>query len=197
MAIWDVQGSRPRGYLSPAYTYIKNKLGSGLVGAEIGISMGYGTEYVVDGMDFKLFYMVDPYVPYDFNETTQEAFNDQYAKATEKFCVYPYVRFLRMSSEDASKLVPDGSLDFVFIDANHFYPAVKKDLDLWYPKVRPGGVFSGHDYFINPPEKDIDKFIYTWAVKGIHYGVIKAVNEFVITNNVKLQCEDLDWWIDK
>jgi hypothetical protein len=43
-------------------------------------------------------------------------------------------------------MIKNESLDFVYIDANHKYDAVKKDLELWYPKVRKGGVFAGHDY---------------------------------------------------
>lgn len=196
MAIWDTKDSKPRGYLSPAYSYIRSKLGDNLVGAEIGISMGYGTEYVIDGLKFKNFYMIDPYVPYDFNETTQEAFNDQYDKARNKFS-YPYVTFIRKTSLEAAKEIPDGSLDFVYIDGNHFYPSVVQDIDAWYPKVRKGGILGGHDYLDDPPFKDINNHTYIWAVNGVHYGVIKAVREFTSKNNFKLQFGELDWWIDK
>ena len=37
------------------------------------------------------------------------------------------------------------SLDFIFVDAAHTYDAVVEDIKLWEPKVRKGGLVSGHD----------------------------------------------------
>jgi len=45
--------------------------------------------------------------------------------------------------------VPDRSLDFVYIDANHSYEAVLADLCAWTPKVKVHGVIAGHDYCVN------------------------------------------------
>jgi predicted O-methyltransferase YrrM len=61
---------------------------------------------------------------------------------------------------EASRTVLDGSLDFVFIDADHSYDSVKDDIARWAPKVRTGGWVGGHDYH---PRK--------WP------GVVKAVDE--------------------
>ena len=38
-----------------------------------------------------------------------------------------------------------GSIDFLFIDADHSYEAVKADWDGWFPKVRKGGYIALHD----------------------------------------------------
>jgi hypothetical protein len=65
-----------------------------------------------------------------------------------------------MTSKEASQLFADNSIDGIFIDAAHEYEAVKEDLELWYPKVKSGGYFCGHDYSHGWP------------------GVIKAVDEF-------------------
>ena len=46
----------------------------------------------------------------------------------------------------SAKQFPDKSLDFVFIDADHRYTSVKKDITAWLPKVKSGGIISGHDY---------------------------------------------------
>ena len=37
------------------------------------------------------------------------------------------------------------SLDFIFIDADHTYESVKKDIELWTPKVKHEGIILGHD----------------------------------------------------
>jgi predicted O-methyltransferase YrrM len=50
-------------------------------------------------------------------------------------------------SMDAVDDIPDNSLDFVFIDANHAFDYVMLDLIYWTKKVRPGGIVSGDDYF--------------------------------------------------
>ncbi|CAK0856203.1 unnamed protein product [Prorocentrum cordatum] len=42
--------------------------------------------------------------------------------------------------------VPERSLDLVFLDARHDYEAVAADVVAWRPKVRPGGILSGHDF---------------------------------------------------
>mgnify|MGYP002137043614 CR=1 FL=1 len=50
-----------------------------------------------------------------------------------------------MSSEMASR-VSDNYLDAIYLDAGHYYKAVMEDLNAWYPKVKSGGIISGHDY---------------------------------------------------
>jgi predicted O-methyltransferase YrrM len=53
---------------------------------------------------------------------------------------------VRMTSLEASKLYEDESLDVVFLDASHKYEDIKDDMIAWYPKVKKGGIFAGHDY---------------------------------------------------
>lgn len=48
-------------------------------------------------------------------------------------------------SAQAATGFEDGSLDAVFIDADHRYEYVLKDIQTWLPKVKPGGIISGHD----------------------------------------------------
>jgi hypothetical protein len=49
-------------------------------------------------------------------------------------------------SAKSADLVPDNSLDWIYIDAGHSYEEVKADYEAWVPKVRKGGIISGHDY---------------------------------------------------
>lgn len=55
------------------------------------------------------------------------------------------VRVIVSDSAEAAGRFADGSVDFVFIDADHSYEAVKRDIAAWRPKVKPGGVIAGHD----------------------------------------------------
>ena len=38
------------------------------------------------------------------------------------------------------------SVDMVFVDADHSYDAVRRDLLAWAPKLKHGGVMCGHDW---------------------------------------------------
>ena len=82
-----------------------------------------------------------------------------YATAARNLAPYR-VTLMRAYSVDAAKRFADGSLDWVYIDANHAYWAAAEDNAAWWPKVKPGGLFSGHDFYTchnadhpNPPER--------------------------------------------
>jgi Methyltransferase domain len=49
-------------------------------------------------------------------------------------------------SWDGAKKYQDKSLDFVFIDADHGYDSVHRDIAAWLPKIRRGGIIAGHDF---------------------------------------------------
>ncbi|MEE8168973.1 MAG: glycosyltransferase, partial [Phycisphaerae bacterium] len=57
---------------------------------------------------------------------------------------------IRACSWESADQFENGSVDFVYIDADHAYESVVKDIRAWLPKVRRGGVISGHDYFTYP-----------------------------------------------
>ena len=73
----------------------------------------------------------------------------------------------------AAHCFADGQLDFVYIDALHYYEDVREDIELWYPKVRKGGILAGHDYLDG------------WAPNYV-YGVKSAVDEFRSLTRLKL-----------
>lgn len=78
-------------------------------------------------------------------------------------------------SFDRAKDFEDGTIDFVFIDANHTYEFVSKDIAAYLPKMKKGSIMSGHDY------------------NEHHPGVIQAVNEaFINVNYIK---EEDVWWV--
>ena len=73
---------------------------------------------------------------------------------------------IRKPSIEACLLYEDASLNCVFIDAAHDYENVCKDIKMWLPKVKPGGLLSGHD-FIYPPIKEALKDILKEGFVGI------------------------------
>jgi len=59
---------------------------------------------------------------------------------------YSNLKVVKMTSEKASVIFPDGYFDMVYIDAIHTFDHVTDDIGYWLPKVREGGIISGHDY---------------------------------------------------
>lgn len=56
------------------------------------------------------------------------------------------VNLIKKLSIDAVKDYEDESLFFCFIDASHLYNNVVDDINNWLPKIKKGGILSGHDY---------------------------------------------------
>jgi len=52
----------------------------------------------------------------------------------------------RATSAEAADRLPDGCLDFVCLHADDDDASVTRDLEMWFPKVRPGGVLAGHHH---------------------------------------------------
>lgn len=69
---------------------------------------------------------------------------DLFLKNTKR--VKHVINPIRKPSVEAAKLYEDQSLDFVFLDADHSYESVTEDLNAWFPKLKPDGIFAGHDY---------------------------------------------------
>jgi hypothetical protein len=79
---------------------------------------------------------------------------------------------LRLPSVCAAAAIPDASLDFVFIDADHSYEGCARDIAAWLPKLKPDGLLCGHDY----GNEDFPQF-----------GVNRAVDEFVAARGLTLE----------
>lgn len=62
---------------------------------------------------------------------------------------------LKMPSVEAAARIPDRSLDFAYIDADHSFATVAQDLAAWSPKVKIGGIIAGHDYVSMRPPADL------------------------------------------
>ena len=81
------------------------------------------------------------------------------------------VQMHRMLSHEAAPLFADEHFDWAYLDASHYYDDVRLDLQVWFPKVKPGGFITGDDY-------DRQGF---WD-----HGVTRAVDEFVRQNAVEV-----------
>jgi predicted O-methyltransferase YrrM len=105
-------------------------------GVEVGVFDGGFSKILNDAYQYEEFVCVDPW----------EGNESQYRNVKNLFSNRPTITILRTTSVKASTLFADGYFDFVYIDALHDFDSVVEDLTVWYPKLRKGGLFSGHDY---------------------------------------------------
>lgn len=138
-------------------------------GAEVGVYLGYYSRILLDTIPGLELLCVDWWKQKTYRERA-------YPVVLETMSKYPGAKVIRGKSVKVAKTVEDESLDFVFIDADHSYEAVKEDIEAWTPKVRMGGIVSGHDYYVFRSGND---------------GVIRAVDEFV-KDKYKLKLTDKD-----
>lgn len=131
-------------------------------GAEIGVRKGAFSEHLLLQFPKLEMRLVDPYEPYQdldifYTEEMQAAVMKQ---AFERFWQFvPRACWYFEPSTTAARHVPDGALDFVFVDAEHTYDSVRADLKAWAPKVRKGGLLCGHDYSLGPVGSAVDTFV--------------------------------------
>jgi len=67
------------------------------------------------------------------------------------------ITIIESDSVKAASRFDDGAIDGVFIDAAHEYEPVKADIAAWLPKLKPGGIFAGHDYPHPPVKQAVDE----------------------------------------
>ena len=171
----------PRASISFAKKHFKQKE---VVAAEIGVAYGSNALSMFMELQIKQFYAIDPYVDYTDNGSTirhekihAEDSQLNYAKNILKKHSRKII-WVRGFSADVVDRIPN-DIDFVYIDGNHSYDFVKKDIELYYPKIKEGGIIGGHDFDGYCPE------------------VARAVLDFQKENNLKLYGKDSDWWIVK
>jgi predicted O-methyltransferase YrrM len=90
-----------------------------------------------------------------------------------------------LSECNSSDFWTDEKYDLIFIDGDHRYSQVKKDIDHFYPMLAPDGFFCGHDFDGGDFEEIFTGQDY---VNGKHHGVIKAVKESF--NDIKVSISD-------
>lgn len=139
-------------------------------------------------------YLIDPWICEQedtFNQsiygkkTTQTNLDNIYQQVVNRFSQEinnGQVKICRGYSHEVCNNFEDNYFDWIYIDGNHQYEFVKKDLELYYPKIKIGGFITGDDYgeggwWQGGVKRAVDEFIATKLVK-----VIKIKNgQFLLT----------------
>lgn len=150
-------------------------LPKGGVVAEIGVAEGLFSAEILHWCRPESLHLIDPWrhvddapnAGLDPNNVPDEAAEARYRSVLRMFDGHPSVQVHRATSAEALERFPDGSLDWVYVDGDHRYAAVRADLELCLRKVRPDGLILGHDFTEAP------------FAQRLGFGVVPAVNEFV------------------
>lgn len=105
-------------------------------GAELGVGSGHLFERLLEACPELWLIGVDTFVRRDRRQRVKGIAGRHPGRCT----------LFASTTAAAAPSVSDSSLDFVFVDAGHSYASVRADLRAWWPKVKPGGWFGGHDY---------------------------------------------------
>ena len=114
---------------------------------EVGVCAGEYMEVLAEANPDAQIWGVDPFYPYDeYGDYRRQSSIDKYHEKAKARAEKYGVTLIEKMSVDGAKDFEDGSLDAVYIDANHRYEFVVADIHAWLPKVRKGGIISGHDF---------------------------------------------------
>lgn len=148
------------------------------LGVEVGVERAVYSKILCMLVPNMKLYGVDAWSVYKgYRDHVGQKTLDEFFKSTKQRMRNSNFQAIKELSIKAAERFEDESLDFVFIDAAHDYKSVKEDIKAWDPKVRKGGIVSGHDY-MNLDHTDRQ------GVKTA-YGVKRAVNEWVKKKKIK------------
>lgn len=120
--------------------------------AEIGVYRGdFAAEVLRRAEGLQKYYLIDPWRHLaDWNKPANESdehFERLYHTALEQTAFAAHKRVvLRGKTTEVIEQIPDGSLDFAYIDGDHTLRGITIDLIRIYPKIREGGWMGGDDF---------------------------------------------------
>lgn len=126
---------------------------------EIGVLRGHNAEALERALHPELMVLVDPW---DFcTETHPNNWADTWYRVQGK----KNIIVIKATSEDAAKILAL-TFDYIYLDGDHIGgdlspgtedEGIRKDIGLWWPRVRQGGILAGHDYNYDNIKAEVDK----------------------------------------
>lgn len=118
--------------------------------AELGVAEGLFSRDMLKNWGIPKLYSVDAWMT--INQPGDGGFAQEWHDKNYENAVKLLSEFgersviLRGLTHKMVSFVSDNSLGLLYIDADHSYNGVMRDLNAWYNKVSPGGVIAGHDF---------------------------------------------------
>jgi hypothetical protein len=167
-----------QGRIAPERLNLLRRMPSNSICAEIGVFKGTFSASILDVVHPRRLHLIDPWAyQQDYSESwfggdlggsqaVMDRLHDKVRRNFQNEINKGQVVINRGFSAKVAAEFPDAYFDWIYIDANHTYDAVKADLHAFYPKVKTGGFITGDNYGYRAD----------WWWKD---GVQRAVDEFV------------------
>jgi hypothetical protein len=173
--------------LRPAMEMVKKRFRRALVGMEVGVSSGENAFTILSEIPkIKKLYLVDPYI------ANEKYWDDrEYEMASQEQISHNRLKEFNGKIEWVKKPFEGDEateLDFIYIDGNHRYDFVRRDILNAVRSVKKGGIVSGHDYnndtFSVQVKKAVDEFCEKYKIE-----LFTASQYFEYTKK-----DVYDWW---
>ena len=160
----------------------------GGVCAEIGVFSGDFSKVIYNTIGPSKLYLVD-FFKGEVSSGDKNGENERrisldksYSDLLKYFKETDSVELYRGSSFDFLSSLPDGYLDFIYIDGDHSFKGVSSDLLLSRNKVKRNGIISGHDYCprFSGVMKALDEFVNKFKLKATFTTQDKIPSFYVI-----------------
>ena len=145
---------------------------------EIGVDRGRNSQRIFDLLKPAKMYLVDAW-DYYLTQTRYYTKNEiliakQMFLTTQLHTMSLWennekVTIINLESTKAASNFEDSYFDLIYIDANHSFEAVTKDLIAWYPKLKQTGIIAGHDWNHLSVENAVKEFIKNYNIEGELY----------------------------
>ena len=168
---------------------ISNKICTNPICVEIGVYQGDFSKKIFDCLKPSKLFLIDPWEIGSDKNSPQTKYSGSLSNLHTAYSQNSDLKEVQSKFahqiEDNSVVIkqgysydfvdefPNEYFDFIYIDATHFYESVKADLNMYLPKLKKTGIIGGHDY-TNTYHDD--------------FGVVQAVDEFVLSHNLKWVC---------
>lgn len=149
---------------------------SGVI-AEIGSWMGKSTLWLGKGAGHSQsrVYAIDHHVGSEEHQKggvkvwTFDTFKENMVRAGLESRVTPVLQPSQKGAEEIKE-----ALDLLFIDGAHDYASVKADFELYFPKVKVGGVIAFHDSFVGWP--GVNRLVHTQVFRSKRFAKVRYID---------------------
>lgn len=126
------------------------------VGTYKGKSLSLMLDYVEKSEKNIKVYTIDDWSDILYGDNEQDIksiFLENLSTDVDKF------ELIELDTCDGSTMFDDNSIDFIFLDTKHSFDHVSKEINCWIPKIKKGGIISGHDYHWSDVKRAVDDLI--------------------------------------
>lgn len=148
-------------------TFLLKKMPKNSICTEIGVRQGKFSLDILKYVKPKKLFLIDTW-------SNDDAYYEpkNYDVVVTKFGNNKSVEIIKSKSVEASKQFSDSFFDWIYIDADHTYNAVRADLESFFNTVKKNGFITGDNYDTkNYPDlvRAVDEFIDNYPMKKISF----------------------------